>query len=87
MTAQPRLFGRAGAIFCVKPTSSPTVALFRDFAVLVVAPQGKTTVSFRSPVPPHSAGLFLLRAGSQGVRGWRKRFRGPEGRHIGLLAA
>ena len=30
--------------------SSPTVALFRDFAGLVVAPQGKTTVSFRSPV-------------------------------------
>jgi hypothetical protein len=28
----------------------PTVALFRDFGVSVVASQGKTTVSFRGPV-------------------------------------
>ena len=37
----------------------PTVALFRDFAVRVVAPQGKTTVSFRSPVPV-ARGFFCL---------------------------
>ena len=43
----PGFSDEAGVVFCVE---------LKDFAVLVVAPQGKTTVSFRSPVPPHSAG-------------------------------
>jgi hypothetical protein len=43
----PGFSDEPGLFFCVK---------LKDFVVLVVAPQGKTTVSFRSPVPPHSAG-------------------------------
>jgi hypothetical protein len=48
------LFGReASALRRVRSElllMRPTVALFRDFGVYVVASQGKTTVSFRGPV-------------------------------------
>ena len=51
----------------------PTVALFGDFAVFVVAPQGKTTVSFSQPRAPLSAGLFFVRGRlAQRIQGWHK---------------